>query len=345
MAEILRDVLVGGVAADLTGSGGGSDARAMDDHRSTSEDRGGTHRRPAHTGASRCGGTRSASRSPDPALARRPRRRRGRGRRRLHRAVDRPLAGRGRPLACGSPCSSERWPDSAPPGRNGGWCSALFAATDARIAREHGAGAALGHAPGHAGRRSTRWAGRRRRGDRLPLRQGRHRGGRPQPGPGGPGPGRGAARPERTAPTRRPALAGGGRGPAAAGGRTGSSAPPTRRTAPPSSRPCSPGGWPRAVERRGVALYEGRRCWPSRRADRDRGRGRRPAPEVRTARGTVTADVVVRALEGWTPTLPGSTAGAGAGVLADDRHRAAGRVVLGRGRAARTARPSRTTAT
>ena len=47
-------------------------------------------------------------------------------------------------------------------GRNGGWCSALFAASDARIARDHGADAGPGHAPGHAGRPSTRSAGRRR---------------------------------------------------------------------------------------------------------------------------------------------------------------------------------------
>ena len=54
-----------------------------------------------------------------------------------------------------------------------------------------------------------------------------------------------------------------------------------------------------AVERRGVHLYEGTRVL----AIRPGGPGRRP--EAVTAAGTVRADVVVRAIEGWTPTLPG----------------------------------------
>ncbi len=54
-----------------------------------------------------------------------------------------------------------------------------------------------------------------------------------------------------------------------------------------------------AVERRGVHLYEGTPVL----AIRPGGAGRRP--EAVTAHGTVRADVVVRAVEAWTPTLPG----------------------------------------
>ena len=56
-----------------------------------------------------------------------------------------------------------------------------------------------------------------------------------------------------------------------------------------------------AVERRGVRVYEHTEVIdivPG-------GSGR--APVVRTTAGAVTADVVVRALEAWTPTLPGTT--------------------------------------
>jgi glycine/D-amino acid oxidase-like deaminating enzyme len=54
-----------------------------------------------------------------------------------------------------------------------------------------------------------------------------------------------------------------------------------------------------AVERRGVALYEHTEV-----IDIIPGGGGR-APVVRTTAGTVTADVVVRAIEAWTATLPG----------------------------------------
>ncbi len=56
-----------------------------------------------------------------------------------------------------------------------------------------------------------------------------------------------------------------------------------------------------AVERRGVRVYEHTEVIdivPG-------GSGR--APVVRTTAGAVTADVVVRALEAWTPTLPSTT--------------------------------------
>ena len=67
--------------------------------------------------------------TPRPAAARRPRRRRRDRRRRLHRALDRLLPGARPTRRCGSPCSRPRPPASAPRGRNGGWCSALFPAS------------------------------------------------------------------------------------------------------------------------------------------------------------------------------------------------------------------------
>ncbi len=55
-----------------------------------------------------------------------------------------------------------------------------------------------------------------------------------------------------------------------------------------------------AVERRGVHVYEHTEVIDI--VPGDRGR----SPVVRTTAGAVTADVVVRALEAWTPTLPGT---------------------------------------
>ena len=68
--------------------------------------------------------------TPRAVAARRPRRRRRRGRRRAHRAVDRLLpAARGRPDAAGRGARGRDRRASARPGRNGGWCSALFPAS------------------------------------------------------------------------------------------------------------------------------------------------------------------------------------------------------------------------
>ncbi|HEX3334069.1 MAG TPA: FAD-dependent oxidoreductase [Acidimicrobiales bacterium] len=53
-----------------------------------------------------------------------------------------------------------------------------------------------------------------------------------------------------------------------------------------------------AVERRGVRLYEHTRALEIR-------PGPRPGPSVVTRGGTIRAEVVVRATEAWTPTLPG----------------------------------------
>ncbi len=66
------------------------------------------------------------------------------------------LPGRGRSRGCGSRCVEREVAGFGASGRNGGWCSALFAASAARLDREHGPGAGAGHAPGHGGRPSTR---------------------------------------------------------------------------------------------------------------------------------------------------------------------------------------------
>ena len=58
----------------------------------------------------------------------------------------------------------------------------------------------------------------------------------------------------------------------------------------------------------------------------------RAAPRRRRRSATVRADVVVRATEAFTPELPGYERARRADLLADDRHRAAARRLLGRGR-------------
>ena len=102
-------------------------------------------------------------------------------------------------------------------------------------------------------------------------------------------------------------------------------AAPTRRTARPSTRPGWPAAWPTAVRRAGVQLYE-----------------RTPVlaiepRRVMTPAGTVCARYVVRATEGYTPQLPGLRAGHRAGLLADDRDRAAAAGGLGPDRPGRAA--------
>ena len=86
--------------------------------------------------------------------------------------------------------------------------------------------------------------------------------------------------------------------------------------------PPGPAG-PRAGRGRRAVRHDDLRGHPRRRAHR---------PALRCQTGTVTADVVVRATEGFTPACP-AAAHARPDLLADDRHRAAARLVLGRGRA------------
>ena len=142
-------------------------------------------------------------------------------------------------------------------GRNGGWCSALFAASDAASpgTTASDAGAAMRRAmqatvdevgrDGGATRGSTAASPRAARS--WPPATGRR-----STGPT-------AEVAEARAPRRRrggPALARRGRGERAARQRRVSSAPPTPRTAPRSTRPGWPGAWPTPSSGAACAIYE-----------------------------------------------------------------------------------------
>ena len=64
-------------------------------------------------------------------------------------------------------------------GRNGGWCSALLPMNLTTVGRRHGRDAAIALAAGDARHRRRGRPRRRRRGDRLPLHEGRHDRSRP----------------------------------------------------------------------------------------------------------------------------------------------------------------------
>ena len=230
-----------------------------------------------------------------PSLRRRPRRRRGHRRAPASPGCGPPTPCSRRAPHCGWRVLEAEVAGFGASGRNGGWCSALFAASDGRIAREHGIGAGAGHAQGHAARRSTRSArDRRGRGDRLPASRRAGRSSPPATSPRSRGPGPRSRRRGASGSARPTCVAGAGPRPEAGSAPTASSGPPTPRTARRSIRPGWPAGWPTAVERRGGTLYEGT---PVRRLEPARDGAARCA---RTAAGTVRADVVVRATEGWT---------------------------------------------
>ena len=184
---------------------------------------------------------------PRPPLVGRPRGRCLHRRGRLHRPVDGARA-RARPTRrCASPCVEKEVAGFGASGRNGGWCSALFATSDAA------AGPALrprrhaGHAPGHAGHGRRGRRGRRtHEGIDCHFAKGGTVDGGAHRRHSGPGP---------WPRWRRPAPCGFGeddlrwleRAEARGAGRhgRGCSAPPSPRTAPPSNRPSWPAAWPR----------------------------------------------------------------------------------------------------
>ena len=190
-------------------------------------------------------------------------------------------------------------------GRNGGWCSALFAASDARIAREHGAGAALDMR--RAMQEAVDQVGRSARAEGIDCHFAK--GGTVVAA-------RSPAQVARAQKAVREARAHGAdpddlrwlavadaRRLLGVNGLLGATYTPHCAAIQPALLARGLAG---AVERRGVALYEGTAVLAIEAAGNGiEAGGAHRRPKVRTARGTVTADVVVRALEAWTPTLPG----------------------------------------
>ncbi|HLN15817.1 MAG TPA: FAD-binding oxidoreductase [Acidimicrobiales bacterium] len=183
-------------------------------------------------------------------------------------------------------------------GRNGGWCSALFAASDERLRREHGAPAAT--ALRRVMEDTVDEVGRAAEAEGIDCR---------------------FAKGGTVVAARNPAQVIRGRQRVEAARAHGAAEDDLRwleadeaqqvmgaegvlgATYTPHCAAIDPArlvrGLADAVERRGVALYERTTAL----AVEPGGPGRRPV--VRTDHGSVRADVVVRALEGFTPDLPG----------------------------------------
>ena len=265
---------------------------------------------------------------PEAGAARRPRRRRGDRRRRLHRPVDGVLPGRAPTRRCGSRCSRPRWPASARRDATAAGarrCSPR-PSTSSRVAdgRPRPGGALAQHAAMRATvdevgraleppRASTRTAPRAAPSCWPALRAQLTRARAEVDARPAVGPGRGRRAAARRGQEARSMLA---RHPASSGRRT-------RPTAP----ACTPAGWwpgwPRPSSAAASRMLRAARA--------------RPAIEpgqVRTDRGTVRAEVVVRATEGYTQGTARASPRARAGLLPHHRHRAAAAGDVGRDRAA-----------
>jgi glycine/D-amino acid oxidase-like deaminating enzyme len=184
-------------------------------------------------------------------------------------------------------------------GRNGGWCSALFAASDARIERQHGHDAAM--AMRRAMQASVDEVGAAAAADGIDCRY--EKGGTIVAA-------RSAAQVQRSTNEIDEARAFGlgeedlrwldaGEATKVLGaqGVLGATFTPHCAAIDPARLVR---GLADTLERRGVTILEGTEVLAIEPATA----GQRP--RVRTAFGTVVADVVVRALEGWTPTLAGA---------------------------------------
>jgi glycine/D-amino acid oxidase-like deaminating enzyme len=183
-------------------------------------------------------------------------------------------------------------------GRNGGWCSALFAASGDRLARDHGPEAA--RAMRRAMRETVDEVGRCAAAEGIDCHF--QKGGTVVAARS---PAQVARAREEVAAARRLGTAeddlrwldrGEAVGMLGAEGVLGATFTPHCAALQPARLAR---GLARAAERRGVAVYE-----------RTRATGIVPGsggrrPQVRTGLGTVTADTVVRATEGWTPALAG----------------------------------------
>ena len=184
-------------------------------------------------------------------------------------------------------------------GRNGGWCSALFPVSDGRIHREHGAAAAA--AMRDALRDTVDAVGATTAAEGIDCRF--HKGGTVVAARS---PAQVTRARSRIAAARRSGIderdlrwlgAGDAGAVIGAEGVLGATYTPHCAALQPALL-CR--GLADAAERRGVVVYEGTAVTA---IEPIAGPVRRP--RVRTGGGTVTADVVVRALEGWTPTLRG----------------------------------------
>ena len=184
-------------------------------------------------------------------------------------------------------------------GRNGGWCSALFAASDARIERQHGHDAAMSMR--RAMQASVDEVGAAAAADGIDCRY--EKGGTIVAA-------RSAAQVQRSTNEIDEARAFGlgeedlrwldaGEATKVLGaqGVLGATFTPHCAAIDPARLVR---GLADTLERRGVTILEGTEVLAIEPATA----GQRP--RVRTAFGTVVADVVVRALEGWTPTLAGA---------------------------------------
>ena len=182
-------------------------------------------------------------------------------------------------------------------GRNGGWCSALFAASETRIAREHGSAAAT--AMRRAMQDTVDEVGRSAAAEGIDCDY---------------------AKGGTVVAARNPAQVSRARAEVAAAHALGATDEDLRWLDPVDARPllnvdgllgatytphCAAlhparlaRGLADVIERRGVTLFE----QTAAAAIEPGAPGRRPL--VRTVHGNVRADVVVRAVEAWTPTLP-----------------------------------------
>ena len=189
-------------------------------------------------------------------------------------------------------------------GRNGGWCSALFAATDGRLAREHGTAAAL--AMRRAMQASVDQVGRTAAEEKIDCR---------------------FAKGGSVVVARNAAQVTGAQAEVAEARALGLDESDLRwldrdearrrldidgvlgATYTPHCAALDPArlarGLATAVENRGVALYEKTPALSIQPGTAGSGGAGGRRPSVTTARGTVKADAVVRAVEGWTPTLSG----------------------------------------
>jgi len=185
-------------------------------------------------------------------------------------------------------------------GRNGGWCSALFAASEAKLAAEHGADAARRMRV--AMQDSVDEVGRAAADDGIDCHF--EKGGTIVAARG---PAQVTRAKEEVAEARRVGVdekdlawleIAEARERIGATGVLGATYTPHCAAIHPARLAR---GLAEAVERRGVAVFEKTPVTEIRPA----GVAGRRRPEAVTPRGTVRADVVVRALEAWTPTLPG----------------------------------------